>query len=137
MSRVAWRFTDPVTSDEYFLPVNPKADSGSHAIVKNVRYQASASTYTDNGNNIRVNDTVAQSAPFEQEAFFYTGFTYTKAQLDAMKLWTEKNYPWQMRDDLGREFMIYVETFNIERVRSRSYRWKHSYTFTGIVLEEI
>lgn len=136
-NRVAWRFRDAVLSEVYFLPVNPSADSGSHAINKNVRYQAAASTYIDSTNLLRVGNTVAQDAPDEQETFTYTGTVYTKDQFDQMLYWFEKNYPWFLRDDLLREFLIYPESYDVTRVRSSKFRWKHSYSLTGIVLREV
>lgn len=135
--RIAWRFYDPVTTDEHFLEVNPKEDSGSHAVVKATRYEVAASTYKTAGNDLRVGDTVAQDAPRDQEAFSYTGNIYTKEQFDTLSEWFNKNYAFQIRDDLGREFLCYVDKFTVERVRSRQHRWKHSYSVSGIILEEV
>lgn len=136
-TRTPWRFRDSVLSEVYFLPVNPTADSGSFGIKKNTKYQSAASNYVDSSNVLRIEDTVAQDAPTEQPTFSYTGFIYTKDQLDQFDYWFDKNYPWYMRDDLGREHLIYPESFSVTRVRSAKYRFKHSYTFTGVVLEEV
>lgn len=135
--RIPWRFRDAVLSEVYFLPVNPTADSGSHGIKKNVKYQVAASNYVDDSNILRIGDTVAMDGASEQPTFSYTGSLYTKDQLDQFNYWFDKNYPWYMRDDLHREFLIYPETFDVTRVRSQQYRWKHSYTFTGVVLKEV
>lgn len=135
--RIPWRFRDTVLSESYFLPVNPTADSGSFALKKNTRYQVSASNYVDTTNVLRIGDTVAQDAPSEQERFSYTGSLYTKEQIEAFEYWFNKNYPWYMRDDLMREHLIYPEQLTLERARSHQYRWKHTYTFTGLVLMEV
>lgn len=137
MSRIAWRFYDPVTFEEYFLPVNPREDSGSFSISKGTKYEVATSTYVDNSNTLRVNDTVIQDSPSEQEGFAYSGTIYTKDQYDAFTLWFDKDYPWQIRDDLGREILVIVDKFSTDRIRSNKFRWKHGYNFSGIILEEI
>lgn len=136
-TRIAWKFTDDVLTTEWFLPVNPTADAGSHAITKTVRYSVTASNYLDNSNTLRIGDTVAQDASSEVERFSYTGTVYKKDQLANFRLWCNKDYPWTLRDDLGRVFLIYVENFSTERVRSVKFPWKHTYSFSGVVLEEI
>jgi hypothetical protein len=135
--RTPWRFYDPRTTEEVFLSINPEADSGSHAIVKNTKYEVAVSNYIDDTNTRRAGDTVVQDAASEQETMNYTGKVYTKPQYDVLVEWFGKNYAWNLRDDLGREFLIYVITFKTDRMRSATYRWKHSYTMNAIVLEEI
>jgi len=137
VDRIAWRFYDPVTLDEYFMEVNPAEDSGSHAIVKNTRYEAAVSTYKTSANALQVNAVVAHAAPKEQETFAYNGKVYTLEQYYTLILWFNKDYPFQIRDDLGREHLCFVDTFTVERVRSRQHRWKHSYSVSGIILEEV
>lgn len=136
-TRIAWRFFDPTNSETLFLSINPETDSGSHAIIKNTKYEVAVSNYIDNSNTPRVGDTIVQDAPSEQETLSYTGKVYTKEQYDQLVYWFAKDHPWQLRDDLGREFLVYITNFKPERMRSAQYRWKHSYTFSGIVLEEI
>lgn len=136
-TRIAWKFTDDVLATEWFLPVNPNADAGSHGITKSNSYSGSVSNYVDNSNTLRVGDTVAHDAPNDIERFSYKGTVYKKDQLDNFRLWCRKDYPWKLRDDLGRVFLIYVEDFSTDRVRSVKFPWKHNYSFSGIVLEEI
>lgn len=135
--RVAWRFIDPITSDTYFLPVNPTADSGSFDITKTVKYAGAISTYRDNTDTLRVNDTILTEAPDSQPVFSYTGTVYTKDQFDKLKEWFEKEYPWQIRDDLGRDILGYVDKYSTERARSTKFKWKHTYSFSGVILEEL
>lgn len=135
--RIAWRFYDPQSTEEYFLPVNPSEDTGSFTISKTTKYESAISTYRDNNNELRVDDTVIQDAPNEQQPFAYRGTVYTKNQYDQLILWLDKNYAWQLRDDLGREILVLVDKYSMERVRSAKFRWKHEYNFSGIILEEI
>mgnify|MGYP006266608425 CR=1 FL=1 len=135
--RNAWKFTDPVTNDIYYMEINPKEDSGSNVIQKNTKYQASVSTYRDIFNNIRVDAVVAAGFGKSVENFSYSGVIYTKDQFDTLTEWFTKDYAWQIRDDLGREFLIYVDKFSTDRVRSVKHQWKHTYNFSGIIIEEI
>ena len=137
MSRIPWRFTDLKTSEVYFLPVNPDSDAGSNGIRKGTHIEALASTYISPSNSLIVNASVILDAPDQEELFSYTGTLYTKEEYDKFIEWSSKNYPWELRDDLGREFLIYVTEFVPERKRSAKFRWKHTYTFSGLVIREL
>ncbi|RTK93388.1 hypothetical protein EKI60_05990 [Candidatus Saccharibacteria bacterium] len=135
--RIPWRSVDPVTLDEYFWPVNPSSDAGSFDVTKTVKYAAALSTYKSSGGDLRVNDTVLATSPDSQPVISYDGTVYTKEQYDDFVAWMNKPYPWKLRDDLGREILFYVESYSINRVRSTKFRFKHSYSFTGLILEEL
>lgn len=135
--RIPWRFYDPEEDISYFMEVNPNEDTGSNALQKAQNYSRATSIYEDYSGNLRINDTVISERPDEQEKFSYTGLIYTKRQYDDLTEWFSKPYPWELRDDLKREFLIYVEVFNTERIRSQNFRWKHSYTVSGLVLQEL
>ena len=135
--RVAWKLSDPVTFDEYFLPVNPLTDNGSHGVQKVTKYAEALSTYVDSNTILRINDTVIQDSPDELPVASYAGTIYTKDQLDKFKEWFSKDYPIQYRDDLGREYLVLVVKFSKERVRSAKFRFKHSYSLDMLVLEEL
>lgn len=137
MSRVAWRFRDLVTSEDYYLPVNPLEDSNSNSISKQTKYEESASTYVSPLGEVRTNDVVIQDSPSEAKRFGYTGTLYTKEEYEAFMYWAAKPYEWELRDDLGREYLIYVEEFTPRRERSTKFRWKHSYTFAGLIIREL
>ena len=134
--RVGWRFRDLITAEEYFLPVNPTSDSGSHAFSKVTAYEVPISTHRTLNGQTRVDDVVIYNKPKEVERFSYSGTVYTEDQLVQFERWAAKPYEWELKDDLGREFVIYVEEFTTERQRSVKYPWKHSYSFSGLVLRE-
>lgn len=137
--RTPWRFTDPVSSETYFMETNPKEDGGSHAIENQTLYEVSASTYkTTAATPVLVIDaTVAPGIGKATETFSYTGTVYTEEQYVTLMEWFSKDHSWLLRDDLFREFLIYVESFTTERVRSANFPWKHTYTVSGLVLEEV
>lgn len=135
--RKAWRFRDLVTSEDYYLPVNPLTDNGSQAISKQTKYEAHASTYVSSLNQLRIDDVVIQDSPSEIERFSYEGTLYTQDQYEALLYWASKPYEWELRDDLGREFLIVVEEFTPRRSRSVHFPWKHTYTFAGVIIREL
>lgn len=135
-SRTAWQFIDPVTSDTYSLPVNPHTDSGSHAYTRSVGWQVQAGMrQTSFGEDVI--DNIIFETNVDQGTFNYQGNVYNLEQYDEMILWMEKGYPFELHDDLGRGFLIYPQTYSLDRVRSRQNPYKHSYTFSGIILEEL
>jgi hypothetical protein len=134
MSRVAWKFEDPVTSDVYFLPVNPKADTGSNARTRELAYSVNAGL-RQQGDGVDTIDNLVYESNKPQRPFAYEGFAYTKEQYDAWNEWANKGYPILMTDDLGREFTVYITSLLWSRVRSRQFPYKHSYKFSGIILD--
>lgn len=134
--RIPWVFTDPITSDVYELPVNPNSDSGSNAMAKAINY-STMSGLAQPEPDTYVPAAVINSKGMELEPFKYSGNIYTDTQLLAFEAWMNKDYPIQIEDDLGRVLLVILESFEISRVRSRQHRWKHTYTLTGTILEEL
>ena len=137
MSRIPWRFADPVTSDVYYLPVNPLDDNCSGVISKQTKYEVPVSTYVSKYGDLKVDDVVAQDAPSEIRRFSYKGTLYTRGEYMAFMEWFSKPYEWELRDDLGREFLVFAESFEPERQRSAKFVWKHSYVIAGIIIREL
>ena len=137
MSRIAWRFRDIENPEDYYLPVNPLEDNDSNAISKQTKYEQAISTYVSPVSGVRVDDIVIQDSPSDVKRFSYRGTLYTKDQYDAFLHWFAKPYPWELKDDLAREYLVYVEEFAPSRERSTKFRWKHSYTFSGLILREL
>lgn len=135
MSRTAWKFTDPETLEEYLFPVNPFQDSGV-SYNKNFRYLASI-TARKSGFGLDTISTVINQSHIDVKTPSYTGYTYTEEQFDNMQYWANKNYPVELSDDLGRSWLIRIRSFKPERVRSRSFPYKHRYVLEFIILEEL
>ena len=137
MARKAWSFYDSIEDETYIFPVNPNSDDGSNAIIKTIDYSASVSNYVDTSGIVHIGSNVNFAKPNEQMKFAYSGLIYTKEQYKDMERWSSLPYPIEMTDDLSRTFLIYIETFSTERVRSRNFPWKHSYKIAGLVLAEV
>ena len=73
MARSAWRFIDPITTEEYAWPVNPREDSGSHTITRSTNY-ASVAAQRRTSANVDTIDTVIHQKNMEQQTFSYTGY---------------------------------------------------------------
>lgn len=137
MSRVAWVLYDPITTDQYFLPVNPYEDNGSHTISKGVLFETTSGLYQDALGNDHI-ATIAAAGPDNPEPFSYRGRVYTSEEIVALQEWVDKNYPVYLTDDLGRSWMIAIESFELSRSsRSRAHPYKHDYTLTGFILSEL
>lgn len=136
MSRTAWSFVDPVTSDTYSLPVNPNADNGSNSYTRNVNYEVVAGAYQTAAGDDTI-DTMVFESNVEQKTFSYQGFVYNQEEYNAFNEWVAKAYPFEMYDDLGRGWLVYINSFQYTRVRSRQFPFKHSYEMQGIILQDL
>ena len=134
--RVPWVFTDPVTSDVLHLSINPKEDQGSFAIQKQVSYSNTSGVKRPTPSTPE-SATVIYAMGAEPSIVSYAGNLYTQQQLTDLQTWFTKEYPIQIEDDLGRKNLVMIETFEVTRVRSGNHPWKHSYTFTGVILETL
>jgi len=133
--RIPWRFTDPKTNDIYYAPVNPNADAGSWAISKRVGYAVVAGEHKVGPDLVK--STVLYSTGPEMGTLSYSGNLYTQVQVDDFTSWMMKDYPIQLLDDLGREGLVFIENYSLERKSTEPFPWKHSYTFSASVLERI
>lgn len=134
--RKAWSFVDPVTSEEYFFEVNPHTDSNSNQRSRSAAYTVVAGSRQDSLTEHTI-DTIFFEAHIEQSTFSYQGNVYTEQQFDDLTSWANKPYEVEMYDDLDRGKLVYITSFAPSRVRSRSYLYKHAYTLSGIILQEI
>jgi hypothetical protein len=124
--RIAWQLIDSSATPEiYSFPVNPKEDSGSFEITKNPLYSSAAGP----GGN-----TVMFEGVDQNPKVIYRGSVLTQSEYDELQRWVAKDHPVTLIDDLARESLVYLERIEFERVRSRHYPWKHTYTLEGYVL---
>lgn len=137
MERKAWSVYDPVLDETVYLEVNPSEDSGSHGINKSIIYAAPISTFVSSSGHLKVDAMLIAEGPAERESFQYNGTVYTEAQFNMMRALSNKGYPVEMTDDLGRTFLVYITAFEPKRERSVKFKWKHTYTLAGLVIEEL
>lgn len=130
--RIPWKFTDTETAEVYYLPVNPNSDGGSFNLAKNQNYSITAGDTQGSRSK-----TLVFASGVELGSFSYSGNLYSSEQLLAFEDWFSRDYPFEIEDDLGRKILAMVELFEIKRARSRHHIWKHTYTFSGSILEEL
>ena len=88
----------------------------------------------------RVTDPTARpiiwQGPDDVKRTSVTGVILTGDHLRSLQDWVRKNTEVTLTDDVGRVMLILLESFSPTRKRSRR-RWRHEYTLTYLVLEEL
>lgn len=134
--RIGWELYDPILDETYYMPVNPYEDAGSHSITKTVGYAAQAGMYQDVLENDQIS-TILMSAQQALEPFSYVGRTYTELEHSKLEEWAAKDYPIYLTDDLGRIWLVMIESFAPRRMPTMKNKpYKHEYTLSGYVLQE-
>lgn len=122
---VKWEFFDPVTLEIVPFEINPAA-GGSPSYQKNVQYK---DTSAPDGKVIVFE---GRDRPRELE---FTGTILTESQYNMFVEWWDKRYQISVTDDLGREFVIMIDSFAPTRERAVHYPWKHSYTVRATIVD--
>jgi hypothetical protein len=66
--------------------------------------------------------------------FAFSGVLLTQEHYEFIQnLWMKRHLV-QLTDDLGRRFVLYLETFSPKRVRSARYPWRHTFDATAVVV---
>lgn len=118
-----WTFYDG--SDTYTFEINPN-EGGSPARKKTISYK---STAAPDGK------TLIFEGRDQPPTIQFSGILLTEAQYDAFEEWWDKRQQVRVTDDLGREYWIYIDSFDPKRVRARSYPWKHQFSITATILD--
>lgn len=125
MAVVRWRFYDPLVPETYIFDINPN-EGGTPAFKKNVAYQ---NTAAPNGR------TLMFEGRDEYQTFSFSGTILIEAHYNAFLYWWQKRHQIHVTDDLGRQFWIYITTFDPKRVRAAHHPWKHTYTCEATVVD--
>lgn len=134
--RTAWRLYDPVEDEAYLMPVNPNVDSSSLGVQKSSGYSVTAGGYySDTAENpgSYYNVTLMYERNDDVKKFNFSGNIYNATEYYQLLYWANKKNYFQITDDIDRTFDVYVTGFSIERLRSRRFPWKHSYTLEASV----
>lgn len=125
MSVVKWTFYDATTASTYTFAINPN-EGGTPLRRKTISYQ---NTAAPDGK------TLIFEGRDEPRKISFSGTLLEQAQLDAFETWFEKRHQVRVTDDLGREYWIYITSFEPKRARARSHPWKHTYTCEATILD--
>ena len=123
-STTGWSLDDPVTYEYYDFEINPSS-GGTPTLSKSIVYQNTAASN---------NKTLVMKRAAEPPSVSVQGAITTQSQLDSLASWTRKRYPINLRDDLGRQYLIYVESFDVRRETSSDTPYSHTYTLTYFIV---
>ena len=125
MARVAWVLEDLVTNETYSWEINPKDLTLPRR--KSLSYVATAAP----GGRV-----VAYEGRDEPRKMTYSGTILTEEQYDNLTTWFEKRNLLKLTDDLGREYGVYITSFEIQRsFHSAQYPWRHNYSGEMLLID--
>lgn len=129
MARIAWRWEDRTEGTVQFMEVNPN-EGASPSYQK----QLTKETTTAPGG---LAQTLVYEGADQAVEFSFSGIILTQDQYEFIfNLWA-KRHLLQLTDDLGRVFTLYLERFAPQRVRSKTYPWRHTYEASGVVVPTV
>lgn len=124
MTVVRWIFTDLSTSTSETFEINPR-DGGTPAYEKNFQY---TSTAAPNGK------TLVFEGIDKPQTIEFSGVILTQTQFNLFYNWWNKRNQIRITDDLGRQFVVVMESFAPVRKRAIHYPWRHDYTIKATVV---
>ena len=124
MAVTRWIFDDLTTLETWTMNVNPR-EGGAPSYKKNISYQNTAGT---DGN------VLAFEGRDEAQTSEFSGVILTETMYNTLYTWFNKRHQIQVTDDLGREFVIYITSFDAKRKWSTSHPWRHDYTMTYTII---
>lgn len=120
---VKWQFYDGSTTEVF--EVNPN-EGGSPTRRKTMTYK---NTAAPDGK------TLVFEGRDEPGEISFSGTLLTQEQFDMFEEWWDKRQQVRITDDLGRQYWVYIHTFDAKRIRARSHPWKHEYTVEATILD--
>lgn len=124
-ARVAWQFYDPVLDITERMEINPN-DGASPEYKKNISKKTTS-----------VGAPLIFEGADDLSQFAFSGAILTEGQYNFLKNAWNKRYIIQITDDLGRVLRVYIESFSPKRKHSHKYPWRHDYSASAILVEEI
>lgn len=126
MARIAWLWEDQTDGTVQKMPINPN-EGASPTFAKSLTKQRSVAP-GDQGNTL-----IFEGADQPTE-FSFSGAILEQEHYEfLLKIW-QKRHLVKLTDDLGRSFIIYLETFTPKRVRSATRPWRHTYDVSAVVV---
>jgi hypothetical protein len=126
MARIGWKFEDPIDGTVQIMSINPNEGASP-----SFRKTLTKMTTTAPGAGRRA--LVFEGAD-EISQFDFSGVLLTKEHYDfILNAWRSRHIL-RVTDDLGRVFMLYIESFEPRRLLSRTYPWRHEYSATSVVV---
>lgn len=128
MSRIAWQWQDTTDGTVEYMPINPN-EGASPTFQK----QLTKATTTAPGG---LGQVLIFEGADQPSQFDFSGVLLTPAHYDFILRAWKKRHLVRLTDDLGRSFVIYLESFQPQRQLSRTYPWKHTYQATAVIVSD-
>lgn len=125
MAGPRWTFTDQSTNEVYLFPINPNSD-GVPQYTKQITSQPTAAP----GGRVLIFEGNSNATPGQM-----TGTLLYEDQYNAFMEWFNKRHQVLVTDDLGRQFSIYIISFEPKRKFSASHPWRHDYTIKYLLVD--
>lgn len=131
MPRIPWKFEDAIENVTEYMAVNPNEGASPH-----YRKQLTKTRTTAPG---ELGQVIIYEGQDDVSQFDFSGTILNKAQYDLLYYAWKKRHPVKLTDDLGRQFIIYLESFEPSRKAPThpSYVWRHTYNATSVILKEL
>lgn len=122
---VRWTFEDLTTFEAYEFEINPN-EGGSPQYSKHINYE---NTLAPDGL------TLVFEGSDEPTKLSWSGTILTYEHYAVFVDWFEKRHPILVTDDLERQFVVYITSYQPKRQRSALRPWKHTYQMEATVLD--
>lgn len=122
---IRWTLYDPVINETYEMHINPN-EGGTPGVNKTIGYEA---TSAPDGNLILF------EGRDEAQKLEWSGVIIEEEHLNELVKWTKKRRQLLLRDDLEREFWIYITSFSPTRQKRVGRPWKHEYSMSAYILD--
>lgn len=121
---VRWTLSDPYLNESYTFPYNPQ-EMRPIFPVKNMLIKT---TTAIDGQAL-----LFEGNP-ERREWSFSGVTLDRAHHEELKRWSEKRHRVRISDHFGREFDVYLVSFESVPRNKSGWRWYHEYTMNAIIL---
>lgn len=129
MARIAWRWEDRTEGTVEFMSINPNEGASPS-------YQKTLAKETTTAPGALAQTLIYEGADAAVE-FSFSGIILTQEQYEFIFNAWSKRHLLQLTDDLGRVFTLYLERFAPQRVRSKTYPWRHTYEASAVVVPTV
>jgi hypothetical protein len=133
MAVVRWRFTDPVTSYIWTVPINPNQMSSPYPSKQRQTLPATPNTaYTDGSGILTLQ---APVTPFE---WTFGGAIRTEEHHDELRAWSQVPNPILIRDHFSRTWKVVITQFDAtDRRPTMRTPWRMTYTMRSLMFGRV
>jgi hypothetical protein len=126
MARTGWRWEDQTDGTVQVMPINPN-DGAAPTYAKSLTKERSVAPGA-------LGQVLIYEGADQPREFSFSGVILEKVHYDfILNIWNKRHLV-KLTDDLGNEYIVYLETFTPKRVRSASRPWRHTYDASAVIV---